>query len=42
MAIAYTGRVFSVDVETIPGPNGREYQVETVPPSAVRRAVDDA
>jgi 8-oxo-dGTP pyrophosphatase MutT (NUDIX family) len=30
MAIVYTGRVFSVDVETIPGPNGREYQVETV------------
>jgi 8-oxo-dGTP pyrophosphatase MutT (NUDIX family) len=30
MAIVYTGRVFSVDVETVPGPNGREYRVETV------------
>src|SRR4029450_6784932 len=30
MAIVYTGRVFSVDVEVIPGPNGREYPVETV------------
>jgi ADP-ribose pyrophosphatase len=30
MAIVYTGRVFSIDVEAIPGPNGREYPVETV------------
>src|SRR4029453_18259443 len=30
MAIAYPGRGFAVNVETIPGPNGREYQVETV------------
>src|SRR5262245_29767006 len=30
MAIVYTGRVFLVDVETLPGPNVGEYQVETV------------
>jgi ADP-ribose pyrophosphatase len=30
MAIVFTGRVFSVDVETVRLPNGREYQVETV------------
>ena len=30
MAIVFTGRVFSIDVETIRLPKGREYQVETV------------
>ena len=30
MAIAYTGRVFSVDVETIHSPDGRAHIVETV------------
>jgi ADP-ribose pyrophosphatase len=30
MAIVFTGRVFSIDVEKIQLANGREYQVETV------------
>jgi ADP-ribose pyrophosphatase len=30
MAIVFTGRVFSVDVETVQLRNGREHQVETV------------
>jgi ADP-ribose pyrophosphatase len=44
MAIVYTGRVFSVDVEAIPGPNGREYPVETVRhrPSVVLLTMHDA
>src|ERR1700712_4804936 len=30
MAIVFTGRVFSIDVQKIQLPDGREYQVETV------------
>ena len=37
MGIVFTGRVFSVDVEHVRLPNGRDYQVETVrhPPAVV-------
>src|SRR5262245_14202561 len=44
MAIVYTGAVFSVDVETIPGPSGRKYQVETVRhrPSVVLLTMHDS
>ena len=42
--IAFRGRVFSVDVETMRLPNGREYQIETVRhrPSVVLLPMVDA
>ena len=44
MAIAYKGRVFSVDVETIHSPDGRAHVVETVRhrPSVVLLPMPDA
>ncbi len=43
MSIAYKGRVFSIEVERVRFPNGREFQVETVrhPPSVVLIPIDD-
>jgi ADP-ribose pyrophosphatase len=43
MAIVFHGRVFSVDVETIRLPNGREHQIEIVrhPPSVVLMPMQD-
>jgi ADP-ribose pyrophosphatase len=44
MSIVYKGRVFSVDVETIRLPNGREHEVAIVrhPPSVVLIPMTDA
>ena len=43
MAIVFKGRVFSVEVETIQLPNGREHQIEIVrhPPSVVLMPMQD-
>ena len=43
MAIVFRGRVFSVDVETVRLPNGREHQIEIVrhPPSVVLLPMHD-
>lgn len=44
MSIVYAGRVFSVEVEHVRLPNGRDYRVETVrhPPSVVLLPMQDA
>lgn len=44
MPIVFKGRVFSVDVETIRLPNGRDFELETVrhPPSVVLLPITDS